>query len=94
MDNIKDIINNVIGQISEKKFADDGKLERVWQNVISETDFKHTKIIGIKDGILSVHVDNPTRLYKLKLNRRKILNTIQEELVDIENIIFKLGKVK
>ena len=93
MDNIKDIINNVIGRISEKKFADDGKLERVWQNVISEVDFKHTKIIGIKDGVLSVHVDNPTRLYKLKLNRRKILNAIKEELVDIENIIFKLGKV-
>lgn len=94
MDNIKDIINIVIGKIGDKKPSGDDKLERVWQSIIHGTDKKHTMIVGIKDGILSVHVDDPTRMYQLKLKRKKIVDGLREEIPEIKNVVFKIGKVK
>ena len=94
MDNIKDILKNVFGNIVQKRPQTNEKIDRVWQNVIEPHDCTHTSIIGIKDGLLSINTDTPARLYYLKLRRKKILEQLQEEIPEIQNIQFQIGKVK
>lgn len=93
MDEIKNIINDVIKDIAGKKYQQQNKIERIWQNIEKELDLKHTAVSGEKDGILTVCVDSPTYLYQCKIQKTKILKRLQEEFDNIKNIHFKLGKV-
>ena len=93
MDNIKDIIKNVIGQMGENKLSRHEKIDRIWLNVLNELELKHTKLVGLKNGWLSVYVDSPAWLYQMKIKKNKILERIQEEIPDVININFKIGKI-
>ena len=93
MDNIEDIIKNVIGKIADHKQEDHQKLQRIWMNLLNETELKHTQIVGVKDGNLAVNVDSPAWLYQLNTRKRKILAQLKEEISTIENIRFRIGKI-
>ena len=93
MDPIKNIVNDVIGKISSKGFNDQTKIFEVWQKIIGETGIKHTRVSGMKDGTLMVLVDSPAWLFQLNLKRKNILDQIQKEKLEIQKIIFKIGKV-
>ena len=94
MDNIKDILKGVFGNIVQQRPETNEKIDRIWQNILEPHDCQHTNIIGIKGGLLSVNTDTPARLYYLKLRRKKILEQLQEEIPEINNIQFQIGKVK
>ena len=93
MDNIKNIVSDVIQKILNDKGYKENKIERIWQNVLSENQLKHTKIAGQKEHDLLIYVDSPAWLYQLNSEKRKILCRIQEECEDIKNISFKIGNV-
>ena len=90
---IKDVIQSVIGEISKKRCVQDTRVERVWKTILDDKEYYHTKIVGFKNDEISVHVDSPAWLYQMKYRKRRILKKIQEEIPEIQNIIFKLGKV-
>jgi predicted nucleic acid-binding Zn ribbon protein len=94
MDVIKDVIHDVIGNIAEKNPAKHKKIDRIWLNVLEEAERKHTNFQGIKEGNISVLVDSPAWLYEMRIKKFKILQRLQEELPDIKNIYFKIGKLK
>jgi len=94
VDNIKDIINQVIGKISSNKFESDEKIERVWRNILEEVELSHTKLDGIKDGKLSVCVDSSAWLYQMKMKKNRILERLKDEVPDVKNIGFRIGKIK
>lgn len=93
MDNIEDIIKNVIGDMASRKMEEHDKIHRLWMNVLSETELKHTKLLGVKDGRLAVIVDSPAWLYQMNTRKRKILQLLKEEVETIESIYFKVGKI-
>jgi len=94
MDNIKGIVNKVIGDIADKSPNTDEKLHRIWQNLMSKQELKHTKIDGTKDGVLFVCVDSPAWLFQMRIKQSKILRQLKEEVQGIDQIRLKVGKVK
>lgn len=93
MDNIKDIIVKVIGNMAAQKGGDFSDITRVWPTVIEKKALAHTKVVGTKDGIVLINVDSSAWLYQLNINRTKILKKLQSDISDIKNIRFKIGKV-
>jgi len=94
MDNIKDVINKVIGGIANRNPDQHNKIDRIWKNLLTEQELKHTKLIGIKEGALSVYVDSPAWLHQMRIRQTKILKQLKEEVADIKHIYFKIGTIK
>ena len=94
MDNIKDIIGQVIGKISAKEINTDESLHRAWANILEKEELKHTMLLGIKDKKVSIVVDSPAWLYQMRLKKGKLVEKLKDIIPDIENIIFKIGKIK
>ena len=95
MDDIKHIIQDVISNITNRKPEAQVKIQRVWQSIADKRILQHAMIAGIKDGTLLIHVDSPAWLYQLNLQKRKMLEQFKDEVPGlIENISFKIGKIK
>ena len=93
MDNIKDVINQVIAQMARHEPSSDGTIERLLVSLLSESERKHTKFIGFKNGHLSFYVDSSAWLFQMNIRKNKILEKLQEEKPEIKNISFQIGKV-
>lgn len=93
MDAIKDIVAQVIKDIAAQRRLEGTKIERLWENVCDPADARHTKIKGLKNDVLWVDVESPVWLYSLNIKKRKILERLREEVDEIKNIRFKIGKV-
>ena len=94
MDDIKNIINTVIGNIANQTPDTHNKIERIWANLLNEKELKHTKIIGVKENGLLVCVDSPAWLYQMRIRQTKILQQLKEDIPQIKYIRFKMGKIK
>ena len=70
------------------------KIQRLWQNILDKKIIQHTKIIGLQKGKLVVYVDSPAWLFQMNLQRRKVLEKMQEGIPELSHIHFKIGKVK
>ncbi len=94
MEPIKDIIPQVIANISQKKPETQEKIQRLWYSMVGEQAKEHTAMAEFKDKRLTVHVDSPAWLFQMNVKKRKILERLKEEWPDLQNIHFKIGKVK
>ncbi len=94
MNSIKDIIPQVFEQLTERIPETQTKIQRIWQNVMDAKMAQHSVLSDFSDGILTVVIDSSARLYQMNLNKKKILGQLQDEIPDIKNIQFKIGKVK
>ena len=93
MDEIKAIIPQVVKTLSERKISEQEKLQDLWKNLSQGKTAKHTLLSGMRDGKLLVYVDSPAWLFQMSLQKKKILEKIQSEFIEISDIIFKIGKV-
>ncbi len=93
MNDIKDIVQKVFGDISSKTITEQKNLGEIFEKVLRDNNISGAKISGFKDRCLSVNVDSSGRLYQIHLIKNKILNELKNELPDIEKISFKIGKV-
>ena len=94
MNTIKDILQQVIGNLSLNKPDDQNKIQRIWQNIIDTRTAQHSVLSNFSDGLLTVVVDSSSRLFQMNLQKKKILEQLQDEIPQIKNIQFKIGKVK
>lgn len=94
MDNIKDVIDKVIGGIADKNPDIHNKIDRIWKNLLTEQELKHTKLTGIKEETLSVCVDSPAWMHQMRIRQTKILKQLREEVSDIKHIRFKIGTIQ
>ena len=93
MDNIENIIDDVIEKLSIRKPDRHDKIERIWLNILTEYELKHTRIDKLEKENLYVTVSSATLMYQLRGKKYIFLKRIQEEISDIKNIILKIGKV-
>ncbi|MDD3374186.1 MAG: DUF721 domain-containing protein [Candidatus Omnitrophica bacterium] len=93
MEEIKNIIQDVVKTLSVKEPQEETKIQRIWDNLLNGKIKKHTKIFGIKEGKMIVCVDSPAWMFHLNLKKNKILKEIREEISEVKEICFKLGKV-
>ncbi len=94
MNTIKDIIPQVIEQLSLRQPDSQMKIQRLWQNIIDERMFSHSTLENFTQGVLTICVDSSAWLFQMNLNKRRILERLQEEMPEVKNIKFKIGKVK
>lgn len=93
MDNIKNILNKVIGDISDRKPQDNDQIQRAWSSLIHVDDVGHTRVVEYKNGCMIVYVDSPARLYQVKLQYRTLVERLQESIPDFQKLVLKIGKV-
>lgn len=94
MDNIKDIVQQVFEKMVQKQVEPQDKLERIWLSVLRKGEEKHLRLLGLKNDTLFVDVDSPAWLFQMRIRKKKILEQFQEQIPEIKNISFKIGKVK
>ena len=90
---VKDVLPGVFENISCRNVQDQVSLEKRWREIVGG-DAGKAVIVGSKDGCVFVNVDCSTRLFQMRVRKQKILSAIQEQHKDINNIVFKIGKVK
>lgn len=93
MDNIKDIIKDVIGQIAEKNVSQLTEVSDCWMRTVSPKEAKHCCVSGLKDGTLYVTVDSSMWLFQIKRQQKKLLQKMKHKFEEIEKIYFKIGKL-
>lgn len=89
MDSINNIISDVIKTISERSPQQDLKIQRAWDQVVKDSSF--TSIVNFQNNVLTIKVDTSARAYKLKMQMRRILKELQEEVPEIQQIVFRIG---
>ncbi|MDP8265319.1 MAG: DUF721 domain-containing protein [Candidatus Aceula meridiana] len=93
MEQIKDIVSQVVGDLAQRVPQKEETLQRFWKSVMKGKAAKHTSIYGLKEGVLKISVDSPAWVFQLNLNKRKILKELQICFADVKDIRFKIGKV-
>jgi len=94
VEQIKDIIPAVIDQIQIRKKDIYGQIQESWKKINSKNIFEHTAIASFNNGQLIIHVDSPTQLFQLKLQKQKLESQMSKEVPVVSKIYFKIGKVK
>ena len=93
MDNIGDIVKNIIGRMAQRQPDAQHQLEQAWTEILDDKKRSHTRLIGIKDGKVSVLVDSPAWLYQMNINREMILKKLREKIPEVTQIHFNVGKI-
>ena len=94
MDDIKEIVHRVIGQMAPAQSASSQQLHALWGKALETKELKHTRLSGFKRGSLFVDVDSPAWLYQMNMRQAKILGKLKEDNAEIKNINFRVGRVK
>lgn len=93
MDNIKEIVKNIIGKMSQNQPDTETKLEQVWLKFIDDKYRVHARIVGVKNNIVYIVVDSPAKLHQLKSKKDSLLRNFKESIPSIENIIYNVGRL-
>ena len=90
MNTIKDIIPNIIQSLSQggQAPADMGEW---WRRHYGQD--KRTAVSCFKDGVLIVHVDSAARRIKFEMEKEECLKHAKGNFSQIENIIFRVGRI-
>lgn len=94
MEQIRDIVKNVIADLSSDKNKTQESILETWQEVLGKKATKHTKIVGLKQGRLLVNVDSSAWLFQLNLQRKELLEKLNAKVNDIQEISFRIGRVQ
>lgn len=94
MEQLKNIINNVIGKMSSGSAISNQDLWQAWEGAIGKKLIKHTAIEGVRNGKLSVRVDSPVMMFQLNLKRNHIIKKLQKIDKELTDINLRIGKVQ
>ena len=89
MDSIKNIVADVIGQMSSGKGGAFADIQAAWGRISKD---QGSRVSDFKDGCLTICADSSLRLVRLNLNRENFLKELHREFPSIVKINFKVGK--
>jgi len=92
MDSIRDIIPQVIGNLSDKRPNSARNIQEVWK-IVAKDGAQHSAVIDFKNGLLRINVDSSAWLYQLNTQKAAFLKSLKIEIPDIIDIIYKVGKI-
>jgi len=93
MEQIKDILNQVVKNISDQKPQQEQDIQKAWEEAVNKKTVQHTHLVGVKKGKLLIFVDSPVRVFELTLHKNQILKKMQQQIPELLDITFKIGKV-
>lgn len=93
MESIRDIIPHVIENLALKKPNTSRNIHEVWK-IAAGNQAEHCTVRDLQKGMLRVNVDSSARMFELSTRKNDLINNLKNEIPDIKDIIFKVGKVK
>ena len=93
MNDIKDIVQNVVHILEGRRERQQKDIVKVWPTCVKPKEAEHTKVQGIKEGVLYVTVDCSAWMFQCRLRYKTILQAVSKEFPDVKRIYFKVGKV-
>jgi len=95
VEDIKGILDKVIGGIETKSRGKKEKILNAWQGIVGEAAASHSRPAGIRRKVLTIEVDSSTWFYSLSLKKKAILEDINRELGkdNIKDIRFRMGDI-
>jgi predicted nucleic acid-binding Zn ribbon protein len=91
------LLRPLLEKIKSQKNQKDLSLNAIWYGIVGEKTANHTKILMIKTKTLIIVAENSSWLNELTFLKEKIRikakNIFFQQGIEIEDIIFKLGKV-
>jgi hypothetical protein len=94
MEQIKDILPQVIGNLSSGKPEIQTRINKLWIKLLEPKLVRHAKPAGFDKGTLTINVDSPAWLFQLNFKRQQILSALQKEFKDLAAIKFRIGRTK
>lgn len=95
MEIIKDVIEDVIRNLSAKKLGDKNTDPQEWlKKALTKKELGHIKFHYLRKGVLGLRVDSSAWMYSLSLKKERILIKIKECSPTINEIRLSLGDVK
>jgi hypothetical protein len=92
MDSIRDIIPQVIENLSGKRPNSARNIHEIWK-IVAKDGALHSTVIDFKKGLLRINVDSSAWLYQLNLQKAAFLKSLKSEIPGITDIIYKVGKI-
>ena len=93
---LKDLVKKIITDL-EKRDEKEEQLKDIWKKSVGKIGAKHTKIAFLKEGRLVVNISDSTRLYKLTLEKKNLINKLNENIKNkkkIKELQFRIGKIE
>ena len=86
---IKDIIAQVIGDMSGTAAVSRKDLAAIWQDICP----KGAAVVDLKEGAAIIHVDSALRLAHFNARRASLLKEVQAKCPQVKQLRFKVGKI-
>ena len=86
---IKDIIAQVIGDMSGTAAVSRKDLAGLWQGICPGG----TAVVDFKEGAAVIHVDSALRLAYLNARRASLLKEVQAKCPQVKQLRFRVGKI-
>ncbi len=93
---LKDIVKKIISGLEERE-AEETDIVKIWERAVGKKASKHTKPVFLKSKRLIVTVSTSSWLYKLTLEKNKLIESINNDLKGkkkIKELQFRIGQVK
>ncbi len=88
------VLKGLVKEAGLSKALKHRELLSLWRDIVGEDYYKHTRIVGMRGGCLSIEVDSAALLHHLaNLCKEDILRELQTRYKSafVTNIKFKLG---
>ena len=87
---IKDIIAQIIGDMSGTAAVSRKDLAALWQGICPNG----TAVVDLKEGAAIIHVDSAVRMAYLNARRASLLKEVQSKCPQVRQLKFKVGKIR
>jgi hypothetical protein len=88
-----DSIPQVIENLSLKKPNTQRNIHEAWK-IVAREHAGHSAVKDFQKGMLRVHVDSSARMFQLSTFKAELIKNLKNEMPDLVDIAFKVGKIK
>jgi len=95
MEPIKHTVESILKGLRDKKRgAGDAGPEDWLKNILTKKELQHIKFNYLRKGVLGLKVDSSSWLYKLALDKERLLEKLAGFSGEIKDIRFRIGEMK
>jgi hypothetical protein len=95
MERIKDLVEDVIRNLTIKKLEDKNAGPDDWlKKTLTKKELGHIKFHYFRKGVLGIRVDSSAWMYSLSLKKTVLLRKLQECHAGVKAIHFSIGDVQ
>ena len=94
---VRGVVDDLIGKLEKNTARRANAILKAWMEATGEEEKCHAKPVSMKNGVLTVIVDNAPWMYKFTLEKRRLqgkINEIYTGRKKISDIRFRIGNIE